>query len=164
MFVYKRRRAAWELGCAPKYLAPCVALVVCAVAACRARGQETVLASVASPEPEPSAEVIPWCKTDVRLSGAVYNARHPERSFALVQVRKNEHAGLVRVGSSLGAFRILAIEPRGILLRSTDGQCWLRLVGDPTARATNAPPARRAKLNKQAARHKESGVVVIGRR
>lgn len=130
-----------------------------------AGAEETKLASVTLPKPQGSDQVIPACKTDLRLSGAVYDARHPERSFALVQFRKNERAGVVRVGSSLGAFQLVAIEPRGVLLSNAEGHCWLRLVGDPAARARPAPPPpRRAKAKRSPKQKKKSEVVVIGRR
>jgi hypothetical protein len=134
-----------------------------AFSALQVRAQAAVLATTASPK-GPSDEIIPLCKTDLRLSGAVYNARHPERSFALLQARANEPAGLVRVGSSMAGFQLLAIEPRGILLRNADGQCWLRLVGDPAARTRRASAPARPTKAKQAHRQKHNGVVVIGRR
>jgi hypothetical protein len=140
------------------------ALVVGPVAARWVRAQETVLATTASPQ-EPSDDSVPLCKTELRLSGAVYNSRHPERSFALVQPRKNEPAGVVRVGSSLGGFQLLAIEPRGVLLRSADGECWLRLVGDPGARAAAAAPPRHGKAKRaHKAKKKKSQVLVVGHR
>ncbi len=143
-----------------------VGVAMLATSGSRAEAQEVALASVTPPEPRSGETVVPTCKTDLRLSGAVYDARHPERSFALVQLRKNERAGLVRVGSSLGSFELVAIEPRGILLRDTSGVCWLRLVGDPAARARQAaPPPRRAKAKKAPPKgKKKSEVVVIGHR
>jgi hypothetical protein len=153
-------RASRALGGA---LVACV-LVVCAAAG-RVHAQETVLASVTPPKSETPDEVVPVCKTDLRLTGSVYDARHPERSFALVEVRKNERAGLVRAGSWVGNFQIVAIEPRGMLLRSTEGDCWLRLVGDPAARKhLPAPPPRPAKAKKKPPPKKKSEVVVIGHR
>jgi hypothetical protein len=138
---------------------------VCAVAG-QADAQETVLASVTPPKPDDEGDVVPTCKTDFRLSGAVFDARHPERSFALVEVKKNERASLVRVGSWLGGFQILAVEPRGILLRDANGACWLRLVGDPAARGRQAPPPppRRAEAKPAPPKQKKSEVVVIGHR
>jgi hypothetical protein len=153
-----------KLARVSKWLTLGGAFVMSAAGAVHVRAQATVLAAVAPPKAEPSEEVIPLCKTDLRLSGAVFNARHPERSFALVQVRENEPAGLVRVGFSLSGFQLLAIEPRGILMRNADGRCWLRLTGDAAARTRRASSPPRRVTAKQAARHKKSEVVVIGHR
>ncbi|HKU44224.1 MAG TPA: hypothetical protein VJR89_38960, partial [Polyangiales bacterium] len=78
----------------------------------------------------------------------------------------NQPATLARVGAQLGAFELVAIEPRGVLLRNADGECWLRLVGDPIARAQRktAPPARAASKDDKKKKKKKSEVVVIGRR
>jgi hypothetical protein len=98
----------------------------------------------------------------MRLSGAVYDATRPERSFALVQLRPKQPAEVCRTGAWVGTYELVAIEPRGILLRNAEGQCWLRLVGDPdpTRRVTAPPPKARASKKKNA----KSEVVVIGRR
>jgi hypothetical protein len=148
------------------WLALSAALVVCALAVAHARAQGTVLASADPPKSksETADEIVPVCKTDLRLTGSVYDARHPERSFVLVQARSNAPAGVFRAGSWLGAFQIVAIEPRGMLLRNAEGDCWLRLVGDPAARKhLPAPPPRPAKARKPPPK-KKSEVVVIGHR
>lgn len=130
-----------------------------------ASADEPMLASLTPPKSEPAEEVVPTCKTDLRLSGAVYDTNHPERSFALVQYPKDMRAGVVRVGSTLGTYELIAIEPRGILLRSAAGECWLRLVGDPVARAKQpAAPPRREKASRKPQQKNKSSVVVIGHR
>lgn len=147
----RRRRALWLI---------CLASALCGTGTTPARAQQTVLASTKSPEPALENR-IPTCQTDIRLSGAVYNGKHPERSFALVQFRSNAPSAVVRVGSVFGAFELVVIEPRGVLLRSSTGDCWLRLVGDPNARAQ---PPRAQQAQKRPKKHKKSDVAVIGRR
>jgi hypothetical protein len=99
------------------------------------------------------------CKTDLRLSGVVDETTGSGRSFALFHVAAGRAGELYREGMSVGAYEIVAITPRAVLLRNAGGRCWLHLVGDRSARAAPAPAraARRSKTHK-------SEVVVIGRR
>lgn len=104
------------------------------------------------------------CKTDLRLSGTVYDDNYPERSFALFQ--QKEHAGAIyREGMWVLTYEIVVIEPRGVLLRDEQGECWLRLVGNPE-RSHAAPPPRKnkGKKGKRAKKPaKPKGFVVIGK-
>ncbi|HKU36644.1 MAG TPA: hypothetical protein VJR89_00820, partial [Polyangiales bacterium] len=52
--------------------------------AARARAQTAVLTTTAPPAADD--EDTPVCKSELRLSGAVYDAARPERSMALVQL------------------------------------------------------------------------------
>jgi hypothetical protein len=108
-----------------------------------ALGQQVVLASRAASAPADDDELVPACKTNIRLSGAVYDTARPERSLALFKLATNQRAGVYRAGMWVGSYELVAIEPRGVLLRNADGECWLRLVGDPDrARSVKAPPPR----------------------
>jgi len=123
---------------------------------------EPVLTSTAPPEPD-GEEPLPMCKTDIRLSGSVYDAARPERSFALFSVKPGVAGALYRAGMWVGDYELVTIEPRGVLLRNRDGVCSLRLVGDPIARA-NRPAAPPPARERKAAKKKTSGAVVVGRR
>jgi hypothetical protein len=106
-------------------------------------------AHAAAPATAPDHDTVPTCKTDARLSGAIYDARHPERSFALVQPRAGEKGAVYRAGMTIGIYELVAIEPRGVLLRSTEGECWLRLVGSPERATKTTPPPKKKKKRKR---------------
>jgi hypothetical protein len=138
-----------------------VALTLAGAANGRAVAQEAALATSSAAD----IDTAPTCTmTDTRLSGAVYDASRPERSFALVQHRAGQRGEVYRAGMSIGVYELVAIEPRGVLLRSADGECWLRLVGSPErALRASAPPPRKKKRARKTDKAK-SEVVVIGRR
>ena len=99
---------------------------------------------------EPDADV-PACQTDLRLSGTVYDAREPDRSFAVFHVQPKRSGEVYRPGSWVGAFELLDVEPRGVLLRGEQGECWLRLLSTRAPKATapaapaNAPSSQRSR-------------------
>ena len=108
-------------------------------------------------------DVVPMCHNDLRLSGAVYNPRRPARSFAVVQLKEGQPGFVYRVGGWIGHYQLLAIEPRGVLLRDGEAECWLQLRGAPAD--TRRPKAKpRSKKKKRSARKakKTSSVTVIG--
>jgi hypothetical protein len=97
------------------------------------------------------------------LSGAVYNDRRPERSFAVVQDEGSKAGAVYRVGTWVQGFELVSVAPRGVLLRSEHGECWLRLVGDASPRVA---PTRRAQKpetrGKKRPPAKRKEVAVIG--
>ncbi|HEY2734011.1 MAG TPA: hypothetical protein VGI70_08500 [Polyangiales bacterium] len=109
--------------------------------------QATLLAGTASPLIEVSAVAAPRaepiCQTEIRVSGTLYDATNPAHSFAMLQLDGADPRGAVyRVGSLIGAFVLIAVEPRGIRLRDERGDCWLRLVGASAPRSNRAAPTR----------------------
>jgi hypothetical protein len=149
---------------AGRWLVVSVAALLAGAAAAGAQAQSAVLTSTRAPQPADNDELIPVCKTDLRLSGSLYNSTRPKRSFAIFQVRPDRPGELYRAGMRVGAYELVAIEPRGVLLRDAHGECWLRLVGDPVARAHRAavpPPPAKPRRSPKA---KASDVAVIGHR
>src|SRR5688572_20294539 len=76
---------------------------------------------------KPSAGRIERCETSIRIGGSVYYEKSPGRSFALLYPAANKRGGVYRPGMRVDAYRLVAIEPRGILLQREDELCWLRL-------------------------------------
>jgi hypothetical protein len=109
------------------------------------------LAQAAGPAPSKAsnADTLPMCTTDARLSGAMYDATHPERSFALFKVGASRKGEVYRAGMRIGTFELIAIEPRGVLLRGPEGECWLRLVSSPDRpRRASTPPLKKKRARK----------------
>ena len=135
-----------------------------------AAAQEHVLTSTTAPAPESAKEreTTPICKTELRLSGTVYDENYPERSFALFQLKPNHAGELYREGMWVLTYEVLAIEPRGVLLRDSQGECWLRLIGNPAERAKAAAPPRpqrnKGKKGKGGKKGQPKGFVVVGKR
>lgn len=93
------------------------------------------------PEEAPEPPPLHLCTTDLRLSGTFYNAQAPQRSFASFHVRADHPGGEVyKVGERVGAFAILSIEPRTVVLDDGGPGCYLKLAG-----ASVPPPAAPAK-------------------
>lgn len=84
------------------------------------------------------ASRIDTCETQIRIGGSVYHEKKPARSWALLYPPASKRGGVYRPGMRIDAYRVVAIEPRGILLQGRDELCWLRL-----APALDSPPARR---------------------
>ena len=92
------------------------------------------------PEAEPEEPVLKLCETDLRLSGTFFNAQAPQRSFATFHVHADHPGGEVyRVGERVGAFGILSVEERTVVLDDGGAGCYLKLAG------ASAPPATPAK-------------------
>jgi hypothetical protein len=81
----------------------------------------------------------PELQASIRLSGTVYDTRHPERSLAIMGAPSTHRMAVYRCGSRWGDLQILAVRPRAVLLSTeSDAPCWL-----PMTRPNNpAPPAR----------------------
>jgi hypothetical protein len=148
--------------------ARCVAKILFSVFGLAIPAAQAQDATKADAEPEAEqAELAPMCKTDLRLSGAVYNAKRPERSFALLETEASHNGWVYRIGSRIGAFELLEVAPRGALLRGPDGECRLQLVGDASAAHARARPTPRSKRPNRPSKPKKankSEVVVIGSR
>ncbi|HET8934207.1 MAG TPA: hypothetical protein VFN67_12230, partial [Polyangiales bacterium] len=70
-------------------------------------------------------------------SGTFFDERSPERSFASFHVRAERPGGEVyKVGQRVGAFEILSVEPRLVVLDDGGAGCYLKLAG-----ASVPPPA-----------------------
>jgi hypothetical protein len=70
------------------------------------------------------------CQTDLRLSGTFYNAQLPQKSFATFHVRADHPGGEVyRVGERVGAFGIISVESRTVVLDDGGAGCYLKLAG-----------------------------------
>jgi hypothetical protein len=133
--------------------------------------QAQVLTSTIPPEPADESSVAA-CKTDLRLSGSVYNPEHPERSMAVFEVPSSHASAVYRLGARVGAFELVAVVPRGAILRSSEGECWLRLVGDPGGgqRQVAVKPepqrtkAKKTKRSKSSSKNTGAAVVIGGAR
>jgi hypothetical protein len=100
---------------------------------------------------EPAKAALSLCQTDLRLSGTFFNAQAPYRSFASFHVRADHPGGEVyRVGERVGAFGILSIEARTVVLDDGGAGCYLKLAG-----ASVTPPPPPAKKRKK--RRKKGG-------
>lgn len=93
----------------------------------------------------------PPCKTELRLSGTVYNAAAPERSMAMLHTKDDKRGAVYRAGAMVSEFEVMDVLPRGVLLRGAEGECWLRLKQDPHARP---PPRRHKRKRKKRKKHK----------
>lgn len=101
-------------------------------------------------EPEaPSQPVLSLCQTDLRLSGTFFNAQAPHRSFATFHVRADHPGGEVyRVGERVGAYGILSVESRTVVLDDGGAGCYLKLAGatvPPPPAPTKKPPRKKKK-------------------
>lgn len=147
-------------------------LVFCAtwvLASSLVSAQQSTLTSTKPPEPDDEA-VMAMCKTELRLSGAVYNPAKPERSFALFELSSNHHSAVYRVGSRVRRFELVTVAPRGVVLKDHEGECWLQLVGEPisgrrnVARAAARPkPAKASKRARKGGNSKTSAIAIIGK-
>jgi type II secretory pathway component PulC len=96
---------------------------------------------IAPPLPRPAA-----CHTEmqaqIRVAGTVYDARHPERSLALIGAAGSPATGVYRTGSRYGQLELLEIRPHAVLLSSNreESPCWLKMMRPNP----NAPPPPRA--------------------
>jgi hypothetical protein len=155
-----------DLVCTPR--PRCVATIllsVFCVATTPALAQDATKANAQAETDE--AAFAPMCKTDLRLSGAVFNAKRPERSFALFETQASHNGWVYRIGARIGAFELVEVAPRGALLRGPEGECWLQLIGDPPsahARAQPSPRSKRPNRPKKPKNAKKTDVVVIGSR
>lgn len=126
----------------------------------------TALTQAPTPASSDPAEeaLMPACKTDLRLSGSVYNAEHPLRSMAVFEVPSSHASAVYRLGSRVGSYELIAVVPRGVILRSSDGECWLRLVGDPhetPVAAKPKPQPSKAKRSRSSSKNKQAGAAVV---
>jgi hypothetical protein len=145
MFVFQRwvasrHRFAGDLG----ILCAWSVVMVGSVVVGHAGAQATLTSTTEPSSPEDDEPLLPRCKTDLRLSGTVYDVEHPDRSFAVFHLAPNTPGAVYRLGMGVGAFELVAVEPRGVVLRSADGECWMRLVGAPIdhSRKAQSRPAR----------------------
>lgn len=131
-----------------------------------ARAQSNETTTTTEPEAEDSTPLT-LCKTDLRLSGAIYDSASPRRSFVVIQAPSDRAGTVYRVGMMIGGYRVVMVAPRGVMLRSDDGECWLRLVGEPsrggrTTAAVQPKPSKSAKKARARAPKKAEDVAVIG--
>jgi type II secretory pathway component PulC len=84
----------------------------------------------------------------VRLAGTVYDARHPERSMAMIGPVGSTVTSVYRAGSRYGGFELLEVRPHAVLLTRDreDSPCWLKMMRPnpnappPVPAAAPAPP------------------------
>lgn len=116
-----------------------VSLAVGTVARTRA---EPTMVGPATKLSDDQDEIIPACATEVRLSGTVYDAAHPERSFALLHLAPKGWGEVYREGASIRGLEIQTIEPEGVLMRGETGSCWLNITRMPGKKQSRGIVAR----------------------
>lgn len=89
---------------------------------------------------------VPACETKLRLSGTIYNPSAPGRSMAMLHSADDKRGAVYRAGAFVSSFEVMSVLPRGILLRGEQGECVLRLKGDPNKRVQ--PPKRKKRKRK----------------
>jgi hypothetical protein len=140
-------------------------LILSTLAVRTAFAQAQVLTSTKPPDPADES-TIAACKTDLRLSGSVYDAKNPERSLAVFEVPSSHASAVYRLGSRAGLYELVAVVPRGVILRSSEGECWLRLVSDPNGNqhsvAVKPKPPQPKKPKQSRSTAKKAAAVVIG--
>lgn len=84
-------------------------------------------------------------QAEMRLSGTVYDNRRPERSLAILgSPAPRRSTAVYRCGSRIGAYRLLEVHPRAVLLSAEQGApCWLRMTRVPAPKP-RAPAPRRS--------------------
>lgn len=110
--------------------------------------------SEADPEEEDAIDIPPPPDCDeskLRLSGTVYNPAAPERSLAMLHTSDDKRGAVYREGAMVSAFEVMSVLPRGVVLRSAEGECWLRLKQDPNKAR---PSSRSRKANKRKKKRK----------
>lgn len=90
----------------------------------------------------------------IRLAGTVYDARHPERSMAMIGSASVPATSVYRAGSRYGGFELLEVRPHAVLLSSNreESPCWLKMQrpsANPPPPAAAAPPADQAKPKRE---------------
>jgi hypothetical protein len=147
MMLSNLRFAKSNLTCASR-------MFVCALAAltlsAEAFAEDVALASTVAPEvveaETEEEQPIPMCKTELRLSGAVFDARRPEHSFAVLQAMPSRSGAVYRVGMWVAGYELVQVAPRGVLLRDRDGECcslprvlpWWETTGPERTRTSSA--------------------------
>jgi type II secretory pathway component PulC len=113
----------------------------------------------------------PDFQTLLRLSGTVYDARHPDRSLAILGVRGSAATAVYRIGSHFGNLEVLEVRTHAVLLSSeAESPCWLKMARPnpnappPSAAAPAEPPADSKRERKQAfsGQELEKGIQRIG--
>lgn len=112
-----------------------------------ARAEDDGALAIAQPtgvraEPVHTRTVLPdWaelCETEIRITGALFDAQHPERSQVMLRPAPGQRSGVYRPGMTINQYRLQAIEPRAVLLAQGGETCWLRMVPGVRARAPSA--------------------------
>jgi general secretion pathway protein C len=133
------RRSSWRRPERLAFSVWCVLEIGLAVA--RARAQEPPSSELEDDDSPPP------CSTTLRLSGTLYDDRHPERSFALLHLKSDQPGQVYREGDAISGFELRSIEPTGAVMRGDHGLCWLNIMssraGQPAPRAPTARPSRR---------------------
>jgi hypothetical protein len=95
----------------------------------------------------------PELQTRIRLAGTVYDARHPERSMAMLGASGAPMASVYRTGSRFGEFELLEVRTHAVLLSRDreDSPCWLKMMRPNP----NAPPPLPAAPAEQPAEKKK---------
>jgi hypothetical protein len=126
------------------------------------------ISSTAAAEASESS-MVDVCDTKIRIGGTVFNAKAPARSWALLYPAPNKRGGVYRQGMRVDVYRLVAIEPRGILLQGEEKLCWLRLAPEfePPRARSRPEPARTPRARGRARRaaftraELESGVQMV---
>jgi type II secretory pathway component PulC len=99
--------------------------------------------------PRPTA-CRPELQAALRLSGTVYDERHPELSLAILGAPSTRKTAVYRCGSRWGSLHILEVRPRAVLVSTeTEDPCWI-----PLTRPSASPPAPRAAPPARASSHR----------
>lgn len=97
----------------------------------------------------------PEMQAHIRVAGTVYNARHPERSLAMLGAASAPATAVYRPGSRYGQLELLEVRPHAVLLSSDreESPCWLKMMRpDPNA----PPPSAAAKKEEKSDGKRES--------
>jgi type II secretory pathway component PulC len=94
----------------------------------------------------------------IRVTGTVYDGRHPERSMAMMGPASAPATAVYRAGSKFGHFELLEVRPHAVLL-TTDREetpCWLKMQRpNPNAPPAAPPPAEQPKDSKESKRERK---------
>jgi len=97
----------------------------------------------------------PELQSLIRVTGTVYDGRHPERSMAMMGPASAPTA-VYRTGSKFGHFELLEVRPHAVLL-TTDREetpCWLKMQRPNPNAPPPAPPAEQPKESKESKRER----------
>lgn len=90
----------------------------------------------------------PEVQAHIRVTGTVYDARHPERSMAMMGAASTPATAVYRPGSKYGSLELLEVRPHAVLLSSDreESPCWLKM---QRPSATPPPPPAAAPLEQK---------------
>ena len=90
----------------------------------------------------------PRCKVELDLMAVVYNARAPERSFAMVSSGRGP-GWMIGMGSYVAGRPVLAMLPRALWLGPEESLCWIPLSHDGKQQVTPKKTSKRGKRKRK---------------